>query len=98
MHMRFTECGLEVVHILLQLKVFWLLRIIASAPLVVGKRLPRKMDHLFITSAQQADTVQHLGEEARGVGAAGEAEDVDVITRFCARLVRLEVTSSKVEA
>lgn len=47
--------------------------------LPVRKGLPCKAHHLLIAATQQADRVDHLGQEASNVGAATESKEVQVI-------------------
>jgi hypothetical protein len=45
------------------------------------ERLPSETGHFFVAGGEETDVVEHLGKEARRVGAAAEAEEVDVISR-----------------
>lgn len=56
-----------------------LARVPPALPLREG--LPRERDHLLVPVAQQPDVVQHLGQEARDVRPAAEAEYVDLVAR-----------------
>ena len=76
-----AEGGLEVVHVLDPGFIARGERVAPPGLLILAEGVPGEADHLLVPLRQQANGLHHFGQEPGGVGAAGEAEDVDGVAR-----------------